>query len=164
MIALQITETKEFMNQLLKEELFHHFLLVEAAIMNGVTYTLDGKVSDTFRKEFPADFPYNFVLYKTVQPKLFEAVRGSHTPGYMKFIFCLTPENIQKTILSIHSSCAPEDVVGMYINIVFQGEHPLVTTGVSYRVFVKDYTLEQEWDRLVKLFFTKNELGFEIMS
>lgn len=164
MIALQILEKKQFMSKLLKEEMFHHFLLVEATVINGVTYSLDGKIAEVSKKDFPEEFPFSFILYEKAQPKIFEMVKGSYTPSYMKLIFSLTPENIQKTIASANCTCDPDTISGMYINVVFQGDQLLVTTGVSYGVFVKDRTLEQEWDRFVKLFFTKNNLGFELMS
>ncbi|SFQ31683.1 hypothetical protein SAMN02910358_01536 [Lachnospiraceae bacterium XBB1006] len=164
MIALQFTEVKAFMNKLLLEPMFHHFLLAEATIINGVSYTIDGHIANEIRKSSPEEFPNALATYATVQPILLEMVKGSRTPSYMKFVFCLSPENVKKTLASIQSGCDPDAISGMYINATFQGEYILVTTGVSYSVFVKDHALEQEWDRFVKLFFTKNQLYFETMS
>ncbi|MBE5906032.1 MAG: hypothetical protein E7277_04440 [Lachnospiraceae bacterium] len=164
MIALQFTEVKPFMNKLLREEMFDHFLLSEATIVNGVTYSIDGHIAKNTRDEYPDEFPDALTPYGKVRPILFEMVKGNRTPSYMKFIFCLSSENVKRTIASIESNCDPDTVSGMYINATFQGEFILVTTGVSYSVFVKDRALEQEWDRFVKLFFTKNQLYFETMS
>lgn len=164
MIALQFTEIKPFMNKLLAEDVFHHFLLSEATIVNGVTYSIDGHVSRKEDTELSEDYPYPLTTYAKMQPHIYEMVKGSHTPSYMKFVFCLSPENVVKTLDSVGSGLNPSNLSGMYINLTYQNGQILATTGISYSIFTKDRTLEQEWDRLVKLFFTKNNLDFELLS
>ena len=44
MIALKITEVKNFMNQFLCQEVFDHFLLQEAVIQTNALYHIDGTV------------------------------------------------------------------------------------------------------------------------
>ncbi|MCR4955495.1 MAG: DUF5721 family protein [Lachnospiraceae bacterium] len=147
MIALQFEEIKPFMNKLLADTMFHNFILSGATIVNGVSYTVEGHT-----------------VFSKVQPVLFSMVKGSETPSYMKMVFSLSPENIKSTLASIHSELLPEEIGGMFINITFQDGKLFATTGVSYAIFTKDHALEGEWDRLVKLFFTKNNLFFETLS
>lgn len=164
MIALQFTEIKPFMNKLLTEDLFHHFLLSEATIVNGVTYSIDGHITRRDETELVADYPYPLATYEKMQPHIYEMVKGTHTPSYMKFVLCLSPENVAKTLDSVGSGLHPGDLSGMYINLTYQNDQILATTGISYSIFTKDRALEQEWDRLVKLFFTKNNLNFALLS
>ena len=63
--------------------------------------------------------------------------------------------------LSTHSSFTPEDITGMFINLKFQQKKLLLTTGISYRIFSVDKSLDQEWDSLVKRFLTAHEISFE---
>lgn len=164
MIALQFTEIKPFMNKLLASDMFHHFLLSEATIVNGVTYSIDGHISRKDETELCEDYPHALASYEKMQSHIYDMIKGTHTPSYMKFVFCLSPENVAKTLASVGSSLHPEDLSGMYINLTYQNDQILATTGVSYSIFTKDKTLEQEWDRLVRVFFTKNELNFELLS
>lgn len=48
MIALKITEVKNFMNQFLCQEVFDHFLLQEAVIQTNALYHIDGTVQKEF--------------------------------------------------------------------------------------------------------------------
>ena len=164
MIALQLLEVKPFMNKLLASDMFHNFLLSEAVIVNGVTYTIDGHVTSQTDANQKDLFPYKLITFDKVQRSLFEMIKGSHTPSYMKYVFCLTPENVSNTLSSIGSALTSNDISGMYINLVFQDNHLLCTTGISYNIFVKDHALEQEWDRLVKLFLTKHSIFYETLS
>ena len=48
MIALQLTDVKTFMNQLLCSELFDRFLLSEASITKDATFTVNGHINPAF--------------------------------------------------------------------------------------------------------------------
>ena len=47
------------------------------------------------------------------------------------------------------------------MNIRFQKQQLTLTTGISYRIFSVDKTLDNEWDRLVKQFLKQHEIAFE---
>lgn len=52
MISLQLTDIKNFMNQLLRGEIFDHFLMPEAVISQDITFTIDGHLKkDYFSRE-----------------------------------------------------------------------------------------------------------------
>ena len=92
---------------------------------------------------------------------MFDLIKGRRTPSYFKFVFLLSPKNLERTLLSTHSSFTPEDITGMFINLKFQQKKLLLTTGISYRIFSVDKSLDQEWDSLVKRFLTAHEISFE---
>ena len=155
MIALSLPEIKDFMNKLLCTDTFGHFLLKEAVILGSVTWSLDGTIQPDFYSSDEAD-----ALGLTGLSFLpFEQVR--RTPSYFKFVFLLSPKNLERTLLSTHSSFTPEDITGMFINLKFQQKKLLLTTGISYRIFSVDKSLDQEWDSLVKRFLTAHEISFE---
>ena len=45
MLALKLTEVKDFMNKLLRSETFDHFLLQEAVIASAANYVIDGRLN-----------------------------------------------------------------------------------------------------------------------
>ena len=45
MIALELTDIKDFMNKLLRSEVFDHFLLQEAVITTGSTININGQIT-----------------------------------------------------------------------------------------------------------------------
>lgn len=42
MISIELTDTKDFMNKLLRTEIFDNFLLQEAVITKAASYVIDG--------------------------------------------------------------------------------------------------------------------------
>ena len=103
----------------------------------------------------------NYIVKNIFGEKDFDLIKGKRTPSYFKFVFLLSPKNLERTLLSTHSSFTPEDITGMFINLKFQQKKLLLTTGISYRIFSVDKSLDQEWDSLVKRFLTAHEISFE---
>ena len=73
MIALKIAEVKDFMNKLLCQDVFDHFLIQEAVITTNVSCHIDG----TLQKDF-------YTL---------EELKNRLSPGFPLFrmVFCAVP-------------------------------------------------------------------------
>lgn len=165
MIALQITDLGIFMNSLLKGAMFDHFLLQEATITQAISYTIDGALNKDYYSEDELEemgltnascLPFSYI-----RPVCFELLKGKKKPGYFKFVFLLSPENQANTIARSGSSFNSEDISAMYLNLTYKNNILTCTTGISYKLFSLDKTLEQEWDRLVKIFFRQNKIDVE---
>ena len=147
MIALSLPEIKDFMNKLLCTDTFGHFLLKEAVILGSVTWSLDGTIQPDFYSSDEADAlgltGLSFLPFEQVRPQCFDLIKGRRTPSYFKFVFLLSPKNLERTLLSTHSSFYP----GGHYGNVYQSEIPaeklLLTTGISYRIFSVDKSLDQ---------------------
>lgn len=165
MIALNILEIRDFMNQLLCRETFDHFLMKEAVIRAGITWNAEGNLNKDFYSDDELEelgfTGLEFLPYGSVRPQCYQLIRGKRTPSYFKFIFLLSPENLSRTLEQIQSSYTKEDITGMFLNLKFQSGRLVLTTGVSYRIFSADKSLEHEWDRLVKLFLKSHQISFE---
>ena len=48
MLALELTDIKDFMNKLLRSEIFDHFLLQEGVITSAASYVIDGHINKGF--------------------------------------------------------------------------------------------------------------------
>lgn len=165
MIALKLTDIKDFMNQLLRSETFDHFLLQEAVITTAATYNINGQISkDFFSNEELEELQLKdqrFLPFSMLRTNCFDLIKGKKTPSAFRFVFLLSPSNQKKTIASVSSSYTNADVTGMYINLKYQNQLLSLTTGVSYTIFSTDKTLETEWDKMVMKFLKQHEIAFE---
>lgn len=167
MTAFEICDLKQFMNKLLATPLFDNFLLSEAVIQAGVTYQIDGQLQKDFYQEeqlealgFDPD-ACKYVPFSLVRNTCFDLMKGKNIPLSFRFVFLLSPENMTNTLSRTGSSYASEDVSGMFINLTFRGGKLMCTTGISYRIFSVDKTLDREWDHLVELFFKKHMIDIQ---
>ena len=168
MTALNLPEIKEFMNKLLCSETFDHFLLKEAVIKTAVTFTIDGTIDHTFYSSDETETlgltGFSCLPFGMLRSQCFDLIKGKRTPSYFKFVLELSPTNLTRTLEQIHSSFTAADISGVFLNLKFQNDALLLTTGVSYRIFSPDKSLEHEWDRLVERFLKNNGIVYEKLS
>lgn len=165
MLALQLTDKKDFMNRLLRTPLFDHFLLQEAAIVQAASFVVDGAINpDFYTKEEREELGINglrFLPFGMLRGNFFDLIKGKKTPSSFRFVLLLSPDNLARTIASVSCSYSVEDISGIFLNIRFQNGLLSLTTGVSYRVFSADKSLENEWGRMVKQFLRQHDISYE---
>ncbi len=163
MVALQISEVGTLLNQMLKGELFDRFLLREATVSQAFAATIDGTLKPGFYSEEEcrelglAGLAY--IPFARVRPLCLDLIKGSRKPDSFKFVFMLSPENQAATIERSGASFRSEDISGMFMNLSYKNEALICTTGISYRTFSPDKTLEAEWDRMAALFFRQHGIA-----
>ena len=165
MLALELRNTKDFMNKFLRSEIFDHFLLQEGVVVSYVSYVIDGTITKGFYTENELEELHltdcRFLPFGMLRPRIFDLIKGKKAPESFKFVLMLSPENLSRTIARIGSSYTPADISAMFINIRFQNGKITLTTGISYRIFSVDRTLEPEWDKFVRQFLSQNDISFE---
>ena len=166
MKAFYIKDQKQFMNHLLKSELFDHFLLAEATIHGAISYSVDGHINREFFDDeelaaLTADGS-EYLPFSHFRPICYELIRGKHTPLFMKFVFLLSPANAAKTLASTDSGFTAEDVSGIFLNLTFRDGQLALTTGVSYRTFTLDRSFDAAWDKLAARFLSSHGIDFDM--
>lgn len=165
MIALQLTDLKSFMNTLLRTDTFDNFLLQEAVITGAASYVIDGHISKGFYTESEREelglTGLSTLPFSMLRGNCFDLIKGKKAPLAFRFVFELSPENLARTLASVQSTYTTSDLSGVFINLKFQGQILTLTTGISYRIFSTDKSLEQEWDKLVKRFLIQHQISFE---
>lgn len=165
MVALEITDIKDFMNKLLRTEIFDHFLLQEAVITGGASYVIDGRINKGYYTEEEAEelgiAGYKMLPFRLLRSNCFDLIKGKKTPSSFKFVFLLSPENLQKTLQSSGSSYTENDISGIFLNLKYQNQLLTLTTGISYNIFSTDKSLESQWDKLVARFLMQNNINYE---
>lgn len=168
MISLELTDVKNFMNQLLKSDTFDHFLLQEAVISNGATYNINGQITKGYYDEVELDTLHlsnlRFFPFSLLKSTCFDLIKGKKTPSFFRFVFLLSPENQSRTIASMNSSFQEQDISGIFINLRYQNQLLSLTTGISYNIFSTDKSLESEWDKLVTKFLIQHDISFQELS
>ncbi len=160
MIALKITETKNFMAKLLTSNVFDAFLLEECTITTFNTFHIDGHVNHDFYKE-ESENSLTLSLWGEMRPLCYQIIRGKNTPLNFKFVFHLSPSNTEKLLQQTQSSFTILDVHALVLSVRFDGSNIQCTTGTSLSLFSMDKSLEQSWDSMVKKFFTASSIPFE---
>lgn len=165
MIALHLLDIKDFMNKLLRTETFDHFLLQEASITGHISYLLDGHLDMNFyAKEELEELELTglaFTPFSMVRTQCYDLIKGKRTPTSFRFVFLLSPQNLERTLAQTASGLTPADITAVYLNLKYQNKQLTATTGVSYRTFIPDKSFEYEWDALIKKFLKNNLITFE---
>ena len=165
MLALQISSTKQFMNQLLTSDCFSSFLLESASVTTFNTFHIDGRIHPEFYNSDSEDYEektrYAFSKYINLQEHLFFIIKGSRTPLQMKLTLLLNPDSMEK-LLQTNACTVPKDIIsGFALNIKYDGEKILLTTAISYEGFTMDKSAEPIWDNALKKFLSAKEILFE---
>lgn len=160
MTALHILDLKDFTAKLFLGDVFRRFYFVEASFTTFLTYTIDGQLQkDFFDSDSQPDRTYCY--WSEIKPQCYAIIKGKRTPLRFKIVFQLAGENVAKLL---HQSGIPlrsEDIFGLYLNIQFDGERMICTTGTSLRIFTLDKSLDKIWDDMVKRFFRQQQFPFE---
>ena len=159
MLSIQITDIKNFMAHLLSKDSFDRFYLVEASIKMGISYHLDGHLNHDF---YDTDVSQNlnraYCFWKEARPYIFHIIKGKRLPLGCKIILALPASSLLFLLKESNSSFRPEDIEGVYINILYESKNLLLTTGVSYRTFSLDKSLEHCVDEHIQKFIKEKGL------
>lgn len=165
MIALRITDIKQFMNRLFLGEDFDAFRLSEASFVTFSTFHIDGH----FQKEYYSSEELDSMqtgnethtAWRQIRPFALTLIKGKHTPLEFKIIFRLSSSNVQRLLQQSELPFAPGDISGLFLNLHFQTGSLTCTTGTALTAFTLDKSLDRVWDEMVTKFFLQKNLSFE---
>ena len=170
-----IRNIANFMTALLsdRENVFDQFLLNDAVIVTGNTYTIDGHINPDF---YSADdlnelrqeardsgriFSEDMIRWEKVKHFCFDCIRGTRLPLSFKISLCLAPESITRFIAGIDSSISPDQINSLNINIKYDGSTLTCTTALSLKIFTLDKTVEHAWDEMFERFLNANNFDHD---
>ena len=165
MIALRITNVKQFMGKLLTGDDFDSFLLEEASIRTYNTFMIDGHQNRDFYSteewEDKQIRPYDFSTWKTIRPICFELIKGKHTPAAFHFVLHLMPEYMASILSGGDTAVTPQQIKAFVLNIRYDGTTLTLVTGTAFHTFLPDKTPDSLWDQAIRQFLTKREIAYE---
>lgn len=165
MIALKITNVKQFMGKLLASEAFDSFLTEEASISTYNTFLIDGHQNkDFYTNEEWEDKeirPYDFTEWKQVRSICYSLIKGKKTPSAFKFILHLIPDYVPSILKSEDTAVTPQQVKALVLTIKYDGTALTLITGTAFHTFIMDKSVDVLWDNAVKKFLDKREISYE---
>lgn len=162
MIALELTKVKESMAKLLLSDTFDNFLLIQAEIVTFHTYTIDGYLKKEFYDEENRP-TRDYSLWKEAREHCYSMIKGNRTPLRFSIVLGLSVENTENLLVQQGLPYKNTDVKGLYLNIRYDGEKLICTTGTSMNLFTMDKTLEQTWDKMAQKFLAQKGIEVEVM-
>jgi len=166
MLALQITNMKKFMSELLAGEVFDIFLLEEACITTNVTTRIDGFINVEFypvAERTPELIPNEYLNWSEAKGICYQLIKGRHTPLYCKFVLQLKPDKMRSMLEKENLSSDDSKLKALILTIKFDGSKVILTTGSSYQTFVMDKTADVVWDRQLSKYLALKGISFEIL-
>ncbi|MCR4807743.1 MAG: DUF5721 family protein [Lachnospiraceae bacterium] len=172
-----IKNTATFMTALLsdKEKVFDQFLLSEAVIVTGNTFTIDGHLNPAFYTSDDLDimrqdaaskgriFSEDMIRWEQARPYCYECIKGNRLPLSLKITFCLAPENVEKFLAGADSPITSDQINSLNVNVRYDGSTLTCTTGLSLNIFTMDKSLEKAWDDMFSRFLTAHGFDHEFI-
>lgn len=159
MIALTLTDLKSSTSHLFLKDTFDSFCFIEGEIVTFNTFRIDGFIQKEFF-DTGAELP-EYSFWKNVREHCFAVIRGKKTPLSFRFVFSLSPKNIEQLISRNALPVTPQEVQGLYLNIHYDGTRLTCVTGTSFKTFTLDKSLERAWDEMAEKFLLQKGIDFE---
>ena len=180
MIALRILDIKKFMSAFLIGSFLDDYALIEAQITTFCTFSIDGRLereffSDPQNEAFSFDpaketadsgnlhEPVEYVSWRHVKERCFDAIKGKRTPLSFKFVFFYPGVRLSGFLASHDITVKPELVLGLCLNLRYDGTNLLLTTGTSMKAFTADRSADQAWDREVSRLIEALEIRTDLL-
>lgn len=163
MVALQISDLKQFTQKLFIGETFDWFLVKEAQIVTFNTFTIDGTVRHGYysEEELEAGRIEQYSAWKSLRPFCFSLIKGNKLPESFSIIFRLPPGQTERFLRERCPSWSAEQIGGLYLNVRYEEQKLYCITGLAFHQFTMDKTPEREWDDMIRAFFKKERIPFE---
>lgn len=163
MTALQIKNTKNFMNTLLISEQFDTFFVEETTITTFNTFHIDGHIVKDFftSEELESDALTDFSLWKDIRPVCFQIIKGKKTPVSFSVVLHASSEIIEKITASPECEVAASLIRSLVLNIRYSSGKVTCVTGSAFTTFIMDKSVERLWDAYVCQLLAKLGLDYE---
>lgn len=156
MISFVVHDTKEFMNLLLKQNRFDDFCIRNIDIVTFALFQMDGTKNKEYYSLAEQELiQENYCYWKELKPYVFQIIKGQKLPKYIKIVFSV-PAQKQKEICTVPAN--------YFLNVLFEKNTVICTTGCSLKTFTMDKSAEFVWDKWVETFFHQIHIAITIQS
>ena len=94
----------------------------------------------------------DFCYWKEVRNRIFDIIKGKRLPLSCKIVLGLPKQSVSYLISHSNSTFREDDIEGIYVNILYDPKTLLITTGISYKNFSLDKSLEYAFDEYLAKF------------
>ena len=163
MISLKVADVKAFMNKLLLQNVFDNFLVTEVEVNTSNKFIIQGDLNKSFfsSDELEVIEDRRYSTWGELRTIVFQIIKGNRTPSSFKMVFLLNKSNTQNVLAKSGLNYRYEDIGGFFLNIRFDTNGLYLITGTSMKVFTLDHSIDQVWEKDVKMFLRYHEIPVE---
>ena len=161
MIALEITDIGDFMKKFLIQNVFDQFYLLEGEVATFSTFRMEGRLNDVWYMSDETELLQNrqWSMWSDMKPVAFLLMKGKKLPVSFRFVLQLSDTNTDWLLNKYHMEDLKEQIGGLYLNIRYQDKKLVCVTGLSFKTFVMDKTLEHLWDDTARQFMKQSGIS-----
>nr|WP_317359109.1 DUF5721 family protein [uncultured Tyzzerella sp.] len=148
--SIENEEVKIFMQKLLKEDSFDKLEIRNISLETIVKYEILGNINKDYLQE---DEKRYFVKWKELKPYIVNIIKGNIKPKFFKIVFSLDDE-------TVNAVC--DNAAAMFLNITYQNDSIIGTTGTSQKSFSLDKKEDKIWEEIILKFFKKNGINIKV--
>ena len=146
MLALKITDQKNFTNKLFLGDTFDLFWLNQAEIITSNVFSIDGKLQTDFfdndEQEFLASSHRTFSLWKEVKPFCYSVIRGKKSASFFQNRASVFSEQDRCIIAEFCIFTFSRLITGLYLNLQYKNKTLFCITGTSMKTFLPGKELD----------------------
>lgn len=166
MQTITILDIKPFMQLLFQSDHLKSYDFVSADIRTDMVYSLDGHINKSFFSEEEStalSLEHKIYLpWNLAREKIFVLIKGKKTPSLLKIVLKASDRQTDALLSATNSSLNPNDIDGIFLNIIYNENKLNVICGVSYQIFTLDKTLETEFSNDIATLFKSCNITCEI--
>ncbi len=153
MLTVNIGDNKSFMNKLLRESIFDDFEVRKIEVQTFTHFEISGIIDKNFYAvEEQENIKRNFCIWSEIKPIVFNLIKGNKLPRFIKIIFSLDEEKMLQI---------SENAAALFLNISFENNVIICTTGSSQKNFSLDKSVDIAWEEYICEFLKNNDILFQ---
>ncbi|MFV0342614.1 MAG: DUF5721 family protein [Anaerocolumna sp.] len=163
MISLKVIDVKAFMNSLLVQNVFDQFYLWEADFKTFGEFSINGKLNEDYYSSDELEMlgERKYATWAEVKPFAFFYVKGNKLPVFIKIIMIASEESVNMIMKQSGLHIKMEEIKGLFFNIKYDKGNLLLSSGISFKNFTLDKTIEKVWDTNLVQFLKEKGIATE---
>jgi len=152
MLALAMDESavKNFMGNLLREDIFDNFDVRNVELLTTTRITIDGKLENV---DSNISAKGVFSSWKDLRPLVYTIIKSGAKPQWIKIVFSYKATEAT----TIHSNAA-----ALFLNLTYENNGITFTTATSQKEFALDKSLDTIWEEWIYGLFAKLNISVTV--
>ena len=163
MKAIEIDNVKKMVEMLLSSDFFGNMLLYKAEVKGAYDISMDGNINKDF---YDSDDLYvhekeireGYISWANSRNLFYQSLRGKNLPLSFNIMLMVPKSDIESVIKNSNAEIDTSDVSSLSLNVIYDREKMIVTSGTSMKFFTMDRSIEVIWDDIVQNTFNNLEI------
>ena len=163
MKAIEIDNVKKMVEMLLSSDFFGEMLLYKAEVRGAYDISMDGNINPDFFDSDDLAFhekeiSEGYVTWANSRNLFYQALRGKNLPISFNITLIVPKSDNEKILKKYNENIDVSDLSSLSLNVIYDREKMIVTSGTSMKFFTMDRSIEMIWDDIVQNTFNNLEI------